>query len=51
MIIYDLLDSNEDILPRLTCGQTSALIIRSAPVRALQHRRLTGNLSKIIPHK
>ena len=27
MIIYDLLDTNEDILPALKCGQTSALII------------------------
>ena len=37
MIIYDLLDTNEDILPGLTCGQTSALIILSVVVRALQH--------------
>ena len=45
MIIYDLLDTNEDILPGLTCGQTSALIILSVVVRALQHWRLAEYLS------
>ena len=46
MIIYDLLDTNEDILPGLTCGQASAWIIRSVKVRALQHRRLTATFVK-----
>ena len=34
MIIYDLLDTNEDILPGSACGQNSALMILAVLVRA-----------------